>query len=127
MKRIFRSFAIAAAIGTAQPAFSDVTCEMAIDTLYITPDGWILAYMTAANVNKHWWLCNTTGSVPVNDGSYNLTITSDGCKSIYSMFLSAKLSGKNIVLLFRGPNACTQAALPAEGGPNPFPYHLAVR
>ncbi len=109
-------------------AHADVYCSFTINTLFMTPDGWINSSLGGNGYSKGWWICPVSGSTTINDGYQSRTVTSDSCKALWSQFLSLKAAEKPIVLQFHGPADCSSASLPADGTqPSLFPANFGFQ
>ncbi len=124
MNRFSKYLMFMIALACPGGAWADVQCQLSITNIWITPDGWVSGGFAGNGLPKGWWLCSVAGSTVVNDGYGSKTVSSDACKSIYSLLLTLKVSNQPVTLQFHGPADCSYAALPPDGTPSPFPANF---
>lgn len=108
-------------------AQADVGCTLTVNSTAIDTSGNLNVSLINANAEWLWWyICNTSGSVSVNNGYGTYTIASDACKSMHTQFLTARASNRPITLWFHGLANCAAAALPATASQrSPFPTNFS--
>jgi len=105
-------------------AFADIACTFTITSIGVTADGWLNVNLYSAQIQPSWFLCNTGGTVTVNNGySSSISINSSQCQSMLSLFLTARTASRPLILWYHGINDCTTASLPATG-PSIFPADI---
>lgn len=109
MKKLISLLGTALALSAiTTEARAEFTCSGKVEALKLYPSGLVAArvgttgliYMCMINSNLNW-----------NDGYAPVTITPEVCKTMYSAFLSARLSGQQITLWYvpaTGQTACNQ-------------------
>jgi hypothetical protein len=102
-------------------ARADIGCWFNIESVNVTPDGWVGTEFTQGSIYRSWWICSTAGSTVVNDGYGSKTVTSDACRAIYTQMLTMKAGSHQIMLVYHGPADCSDSSMPASGSPSLFP------
>jgi hypothetical protein len=124
MRKLSRGLLVVAALLWPVGASADIVCSFTIGNLWVAPNGWVSVQLNKDGDWKSWWICPVSGSTTINDGYSSQVMTSDSCKTIYSLMLTLKASGKPLNLGFHGPADCSSAALPADGTPTLFPSNF---
>jgi hypothetical protein len=103
-KRYFRIRAYAslaliiASLLSSGPVLAAYTCTGPVVGLTLVPDGTVFAEQIAG-INRVY-LCKLNGTTTLNTST-------DTCKSIYAMLLSAQTTGKSVMLWFEDSLSCS--------------------
>lgn len=116
---------LGASLITSSPAQADTGCSFTVNDVGISWDGWLNVNVTTGGVTRYWWICNISGTASVNFGNGQTgNINAESCRGMYTNFLTAFASNKQIGMWFLGINDCTAASLPADGMPARSPINI---
>lgn len=106
----------------ATVAHAQFVCSGPVSSLALGPSGTVQVSLGSFGV---WYLCELSTS----DSYGGVTFTSDGCKGIYAMLLTAQATGQSVTMNFTssdsgGSNGTDCAALGSWVQPNPAPYYI---
>ena len=115
-----RCLAAALAILTlTQPALAAVGCQGTVTQVMLQPEGTALVDFGFGNFR----MCEMNSSITVNRGPNvggNATLTPVMCQALYTSFLTAKSTGKQVIA-YLDAASCN---LGNGSLPNPYPYYF---
>lgn len=115
------SMLAAGAVECALPnaAHAAAWCAFKVDLVGITPQGYVNAALISqdSGVGHGWGFCSVHGTVNATDGYGAHDITSDDCKAILSVFMTAKASNTVVHMNFVSLPDCSASSLPVDGWP----------